>query len=161
MKCWKSTKRKDMEFSLIERQATRRGLTCITQNQRGNPWNYAFLVLLDPRNSRPSFRAKKDSVLATVFRDNEGVILIDFWDQGTTINSDRYFAILHKLKEAIRHKRPELNIRHTELLSAQPVRLPGSIRGPSSSKLSWPFTKVWFLLENVSKNYFKRLVRKL
>ena len=47
--------------------------------------------------------------------DNLGVILIDFLGQGWTINSERHVASLRKLKEAIRRKRPELDVRDIKL----------------------------------------------
>ena len=47
-------------------------------------------------------------VMATVFWDMTGVILIEYLERGHTINADRYCATLTKLREAILRKRPGL-----------------------------------------------------
>jgi [histone H3]-lysine36 N-dimethyltransferase SETMAR len=47
-------------------------------------------------------------VMATVFWDASGVLLIDHLPNGQTINADRYIATLKKLKRNIRRKRPGL-----------------------------------------------------
>lgn len=46
-------------------------------------------------------------VMCTIFWDRKGVILLDFLEAGTTINSDRYVETLTKLKDRIARKRPE------------------------------------------------------
>ena len=53
--------------------------------------------------------------MVTVFWDREGIILIDFMDPGTSINSDTYIATLRKLKEAIRRKRPKKDMNTIQL----------------------------------------------
>jgi len=57
-----------------------------------------------PKKAKIQYSAGK--VMATVFWDNEGVLLIDFLESGTTINADRYCEVLNKLKSAIKRKRP-------------------------------------------------------
>ncbi|GFO14795.1 histone-lysine N-methyltransferase SETMAR [Plakobranchus ocellatus] len=47
-------------------------------------------------------------VMATVFWDAKGVILLDILPQGQCINAARYCTTLDRLKEAIRRKRPGL-----------------------------------------------------
>ncbi|GFN91489.1 histone-lysine N-methyltransferase SETMAR [Plakobranchus ocellatus] len=47
-------------------------------------------------------------VMATVFWDAKGVILLDILPQGQCINAARYCSTLDRLKEAIRCKRPGL-----------------------------------------------------
>ncbi|GFO27366.1 histone-lysine N-methyltransferase SETMAR [Plakobranchus ocellatus] len=47
-------------------------------------------------------------VMATVFWDAKGVILLDILPQGQCINAARYCSTLNRLKEAIRRKRPGL-----------------------------------------------------
>jgi len=49
-------------------------------------------------------------VMCTVFWDRKGVILLDFHEPGQTINSDRYIAMLTKLKARISRVRPEKKI---------------------------------------------------
>ncbi|GFO38401.1 histone-lysine N-methyltransferase SETMAR [Plakobranchus ocellatus] len=47
-------------------------------------------------------------VMATVFWDAKGAILLDILPQGQCINAARYCSTLDRLKEAIRRKRPGL-----------------------------------------------------
>jgi hypothetical protein len=47
-------------------------------------------------------------VMATVFWDVHGVLLVDFTPSGSTINVAAYQETLKRLKEAIRRKRPGL-----------------------------------------------------
>ncbi|GFO42107.1 histone-lysine N-methyltransferase SETMAR [Plakobranchus ocellatus] len=47
-------------------------------------------------------------VMATVFWDAKGVILLDILPQGQCINAARYCSTLDRLKQAIRRKRPGL-----------------------------------------------------
>jgi histone-lysine N-methyltransferase SETMAR len=47
-------------------------------------------------------------VMATVFWDASGVLLVDFLPHGQTITAARYIVTLKKLKRAIRRKRPGL-----------------------------------------------------
>jgi len=39
------------------------------------------------------------------FWDREGVLLVDFLERGSTINSERYFETMKKLRRAIQNKR--------------------------------------------------------
>ena len=48
-------------------------------------------------------------IMATVFWDASGVLLVDILPDGQTINADRYIETLKKLKRAIRRKRPALS----------------------------------------------------
>ena len=43
--------------------------------------------------------------MATVFWDREDVLLEDFLERGSTINSERYCETLKKLRRAIQNKR--------------------------------------------------------
>ena len=83
-----------------------------------------------PRPQKFKTRARR-SLLQ--FLDNLGVILIDFLEEGCTINSDRYISILRKLKEAIRRKRPELNVHDIKLHhdNARPHTFAQSLRLPA------------------------------
>ena len=88
----------------------RHGPTLTTQNR--NKQSMEWRCPSSPRPQKFKTRARR-SLLQ--FLDNLGVILIDFLEEGCTINSDRYIAILRKLKEAIRRKRPELNVHDIKL----------------------------------------------
>ena len=45
-------------------------------------------------------------LMATVFWDTKGVLLVDFLPPGKTVNAARYCETLNKLREAVRRKRP-------------------------------------------------------
>ncbi|GFS01139.1 histone-lysine N-methyltransferase SETMAR [Elysia marginata] len=47
-------------------------------------------------------------VIATVFWDIKGVILLDILPQGQCTNAAQYSSTLDRLRDAIRRKRPEL-----------------------------------------------------
>ena len=44
-------------------------------------------------------------IMATVFWDTQGVLLVDFLPNGQTINGNRYILTLERLKRAVRRKR--------------------------------------------------------
>ena len=49
-------------------------------------------------------------VVASVFWDSKGVILVDFMPKGATINSEAYIETLKKLKARICRVRPDLDM---------------------------------------------------
>jgi len=57
-------------------------------------------------------KAKTDpsagKVMATVFWDSQGVVLIDYLEKGKTINGEYYAALLEQLNDAVKTKRPHL-----------------------------------------------------
>ena len=59
---------------------------------------------------RSSSQRSTGKIMATVFNDIEGVILIDFKFRGTTINTDAYFETLGKLKARVKRVRPNLDM---------------------------------------------------
>lgn len=80
-------------------------------------------------------------VMATIFWDSTGVLLVDFLPQGQSINADRYIATLQKLKRAVKRKRPGLNNKdillqhdnarpHTALRTQQVIQKIGWTRLP-------------------------------
>jgi len=56
-----------------------------------------------PTKCLPSWSGRK--IMATVFWDIHGVILVDFLERGQTINAERYCETLRKLRRAIQNKR--------------------------------------------------------
>lgn len=80
-------------------------------------WTYQY----DPENKNQSkqwmpiggrgpvkFKVQRSSekVMATIFWDAEGVILVDFLEKGKTITGSYYEKMLHKLHRALEEKRP-------------------------------------------------------
>ncbi|KAJ4439540.1 hypothetical protein ANN_07664 [Periplaneta americana] len=58
-----------------------------------------------PRKFKYTLSTQK--VMATVFWDRKGVLLLDFMPKGTTINANRYCETLRKLRRVIQNKRRE------------------------------------------------------
>ena len=54
-------------------------------------------------------------IIMTIFRDWEGVLLVDFLPRATTINGAYYTSLLHRLRSFIREKCGE-KLRHGVLL---------------------------------------------
>ena len=59
-----------------------------------------------PKLSKTQQTAGK--VMASVFSDMHGILLIDFLPKGQMINSDYYIALLDRLEDAIKKKRPHM-----------------------------------------------------
>lgn len=66
-----------------------------------------------PKKFKSSRSTKK--IMATVFWDTQGVILVDFLQDRATIDSETYVNTLRKLKEALRKKRPLKDIHSIKL----------------------------------------------
>ncbi|KAJ4433931.1 hypothetical protein ANN_16250 [Periplaneta americana] len=67
-----------------------------------------------PRKFKQTLSTQK--VMATVFWDCKGVLLLDFMPKGTTINANRYCETLRKLRRAIQNKRRGMLSREVVLL---------------------------------------------
>ncbi len=66
---------------------------------------------IDPQGTRPTkaLRAwSTNKCMLCLFFDVKGVIFMEFLDCGECLNSDLYIAILRRVREAIRRKRPQL-----------------------------------------------------
>lgn len=70
--------------------------------QQSKQWRHSTSP--KPKKFKATLSAGK--VMATVFWDRHGVLLVDFMPRGTTINADRYVETLEKLRRAIKNKRP-------------------------------------------------------
>ncbi|GFS20001.1 histone-lysine N-methyltransferase SETMAR [Elysia marginata] len=82
-------------------------------------------------------------VMATVFWDAKGVILLDILLHGQFINAAQYCSTLDRLRDAIRHKRPGLLRRGVELQHDKVT--------PHSANLTqqWLFKLVFLILPTV------------
>jgi len=69
--------------------------------QQSREWRHSSSP--KPRKFKRTQSAGK--VMATVFWDRKGVLLVDFMAHGTTINADRYCETLKKLRRAIQNRR--------------------------------------------------------
>lgn len=69
--------------------------------QQSREWRHSTSP--KPRKFKQTQSAGK--VMASVFWDRKGILLIDFMPPGTTINADRYCETLKKLRRAIQNRR--------------------------------------------------------
>jgi len=65
-----------------------------------------------PRKAKVTQSAKK----IVAFWDCRGILLIDFKERNTTVNAAYYASLLHKLRDAIKEKRPGMLISGARLL---------------------------------------------
>ena len=77
-----------------------------------------------PRVKKFKSQRSAGKIMATVFWDIEGVILVDFMPKGTAIHSDVYIDTLHKLKARLKRVRPHLDMSKVLL----PVRPHASLK---------------------------------
>jgi hypothetical protein len=62
---------------------------------------YAF-----PQNQKiQSFNFSEKKIMASVFSDRKGILLVDFMHFGSTINAAAYCDTLTRLRQAIQNKR--------------------------------------------------------
>lgn len=69
--------------------------------QQSKQWRHSD----SPRPKKFKRTLSAGKVMATVFWDRKGVLLVDFMPTGTTINSERYCETLKKLRRAIQNRR--------------------------------------------------------
>lgn len=67
---------------------------------------YRFKGEAKPKKPRQS--RSKIKVMLTVFFDYRGVVHLKFLPSGTTVNKEYYLAVMRRLREAIRKKKPDL-----------------------------------------------------
>jgi len=96
--------------------------------QQSREWRHSSSPKL--RNFKTTQSAGK--VMATVFWDQKGVLLVDFMAHGTAINADRYCETLKKLRRAIQNRRRGMLTKGVCLLhdNARPM-------SPVKPLLSW------------------------
>ena len=73
--------------------------------RRGSHWVETFRA----RKFRTGSSAGK--VMATIFWDQDGILLVDFLSAVSRPNVDRFTQLLRKLKSDIRNKRPDIDIK--------------------------------------------------
>lgn len=73
-------------------------------NRQSAEWTAAG----EPRPKRPKSQKSAGKVMASVFWDAQGILFIDYLEEGKRINSEYYMALLVRLKEEIAKKRPHM-----------------------------------------------------
>ena len=62
----------------------------------------------ESRARRPKTQQSASKVMASVFWDMHGILLIDFLPKGQTNNSDYFIDLLDRLEDTIKKKRPHM-----------------------------------------------------
>ena len=103
--CWKDSLMTASVFCGASSLVT--SLGCITMTQRAR----CILCSTDTKLSKPRRSSKSshqlERFLATIFWDMEGIIHIEFMEQGTTIDSEIYVSTLPALKGRLRRVRQD------------------------------------------------------
>jgi len=75
----------------------------MTRRQSNNPWSGG--IAAHPASKK--FRVQKTAgkVLASIFLDQSGILLIDYLPKGQTINAEYYLSLLVQLKDILKKKR--------------------------------------------------------
>jgi len=91
------------------------GYITMTQGQSNNQWSGGIAAHCAPKNSECKNPLE---VLALIFWDHDGILLIDYLPKGQTINVEYYLSLLVQLKDILKEKG------HGKVINAQ--QCPGS-----------------------------------
>jgi len=75
----------------------------MTRRQSNNQWSGGIAAHPAPKKFRVQKSAGK--FLASIFCDQDGVLLIDYLPKGQTINAEYYLSLLVQLKDILKEKR--------------------------------------------------------
>jgi hypothetical protein len=73
------------------------------------------------RENNLKVKSSACKVMAIVFWDTEGLLLVEFLKRGATLNSDQYVQTLKKLKRQIRKVRPNRKMNQVFILPTVPI----------------------------------------
>ncbi|GFS16420.1 histone-lysine N-methyltransferase SETMAR [Elysia marginata] len=90
--------------STNEENTTRVHLNTLDTKRNSITWKYPS----SPETKKFKVQRSAAKMVATVFCDAKGVILLDILPQGQCINAAQYCRTLDRLRDAIRRKRPGL-----------------------------------------------------
>ena len=82
---------------------TKPGYITMTRRQSNNQWSGGITALPAPKKFRVQKSAGK--FLASIFWDQDDILLIDCFPKGQTINAEYYSSLLVKLKDILKKKR--------------------------------------------------------
>jgi len=74
----------------------------MTRRQSNNQWSSGIAAHPAPKKIRVQKSAGK--VLAAIFWDQGGILLIDYLPKGQTINAEYYLSLLVQLKDILKEK---------------------------------------------------------
>ena len=113
--------------------------------QQSREWRHSS----SPKPRKFKRTQSADKVMATVFWDRKGVLLVDFMANGTTINADRCCETLKKLRRAIQNRRrgmptKGLCLLHDNARPTSPVKpLLSWISLDGTSSPTHPIVRTW------------------
>jgi len=82
---------------------TKPGYITVTRRQSNNQWSGGIAAQSAPKKSLVQKFAGK--VLASIFWDQDGILLIDYLPKGQKINAEYYLSVLVQLKDILKEKR--------------------------------------------------------
>jgi hypothetical protein len=66
-------------------------------------------------------QTSEGKVMASVFWDSEGILLVEFLKRGDTVNSERHVQTLKKLKQRVRRIWPNRKMNQVLILPTVPI----------------------------------------
>jgi len=75
----------------------------MTRRQSNNQWSGGIAAHTAPPQNIPSSKSP-GKVLASIFWDQDGILLIDYLPKGQTINAEYYPSLLAQLKDILKEK---------------------------------------------------------
>ena len=81
---------------------TKPGYITMTRRQRNDHWSGGIAAHPAPKNPSAKIRLK---ILASIFWDQDGILLIHYLPKGQTINAEYYLSLLVQLKNILKGKR--------------------------------------------------------
>ena len=75
----------------------------MTRRKGNNQWSGGIVAHLAPKKFQVQKSAGK--VLASIFLDQDGILLIDYLPKGQTINAEYYSPLLVQLKDILKKKK--------------------------------------------------------
>ena len=79
----------------------------MTQRQSNNQWSGVIAAHADPPQKIPSAKSA-GKVLASIFWEQGGILLIDYLPKGQNINAEYYSSLLVQLKDILKEKRTRM-----------------------------------------------------
>ena len=89
----------------------------MTRRQSNNQWSGSITAHPGPQNIRVQISA--GIVLASIFWDQDGILLINYPPKGQTVNAEYYSSLLMQLKDILKEKTPREGHRGGLVLARQ------------------------------------------
>jgi hypothetical protein len=73
------------------------------------------------REKKSKVQTSEGKVMASVFWESQGIVLVEFLKRGATMNSVRYVQTLRKLKQPVRGFRPNRSMNQVLIIPKVPI----------------------------------------